>query len=73
MVVPSLSQVMSGRGCPLAAHSSVTLEPSITTVLRGVARKLGASGRPPSSNSEVTLSFASELMRYLSVFDTLHR
>lgn len=72
-VVPSLSQVISGRGWPLAAHSNVTRLPSVTTVLRGVARKLGASGRPPSSNSEWTLSLASVLMRYLSMLDTLHR
>ena len=73
-VVPSFSQVISGRGCPFAAHSKVTFEPSSATVLRGVARKLGASLRSPSSASSAsTVSFASALMRYLSTFETLHR
>ena len=42
MVAPSLSQAMTGFGTPLAAQSSVTLDPScVTFVFLGVIRKTG--------------------------------
>lgn len=72
-MVPSLSQVMSGRGLPEAAHSRVAWPPTGVAAWRGAARNVGASGRLPPSSSDSTASLASADSRYLSPLDTLQR
>jgi hypothetical protein len=54
MVMPSFSHVSHGRGLPLAAQSSVTVLPSVTTDERGVATNAGGIIFAPASANQPT-------------------
>lgn len=56
IVTPSLSQLISGRGLPLAAQSRVTFSPAMTTVDLGVAMKTGAMMLSPDSAPNKNIS-----------------